>query len=203
MKTATFIIATLFLPVSVPSHGQEPLPAKAFPPPSFVLHDSSVKEEKPHVVLGPPVAGSDGKTTGTFAVYGGSSNIHVSGLSFSGDGKLLAVGSTPGNVDIWDVETRKKLRSLKTGTTVALTLDGRLLAADGKGIEFWDVLSGKLLKTIKWKGDIIRQMAFDRTGTLLLVVRTEGRRRFLMLQAVNALPPLPTRGKRNSLAMAR
>ena len=45
--------------------------------------------------------------------------IEVSSLSFSRDGKLLAVGSTPGIVDLWDVENNKKLRSFQGGSSVS------------------------------------------------------------------------------------
>src|SRR6266571_4284782 len=76
-------------------------PAISFPAPNFTLHDATRKEEKPRTVLGPMKTDGQGKVTGSFAVYGGSSLIQVSSLSFSADGKLLAVGSTPSIVDIW------------------------------------------------------------------------------------------------------
>jgi WD40 repeat protein len=49
------------------------------------------------------------RTASAFAIYGGASVIQVESLSFSGDGKILAVGSRPGRVDVWDVEKRTKL----------------------------------------------------------------------------------------------
>jgi WD40 repeat protein len=170
MKTAGFILIAFCFPVLASSQNASPAPSpRTFPKPDFVLHDDlGMKEEKPRLVLG-PMKTENGKTTGSFAVHGGSSNIQVSSLSFSGDGKLLAVGSTPNLVDVWDVEKRTKLRSLKAGTAVALTFDGRLLATDGNGLELWDVASGKLSKTIKWTGGTIQQLSFDNTGTRLLV----------------------------------
>jgi WD40 repeat protein len=169
MKMASLILAPLCLPFLMLAQTQPPTPAKAFPKPDFVLHDVGRKEEKPRVVLGPMKTDSEGKATGSFAVYGGSSLIQVSSLSFSGDGKLLAVGSTPSIIDIWDVETRTKVRSLAAGTAVALSPDGHILASDGKGIEVWDLPSGKLRKTIKWTGGTVRGLSFDNTGTRLLV----------------------------------
>jgi WD40 repeat protein len=169
MKTARFILTAFCLPILVFAQEAAPAPSpKTFPKPDFILHDAGKKEEKARVVLG-PMKTENGKTTGSFAVYGGSSLVQVSSLSFSGDGKLLAVGSTPSLVDVWDVEKRTKLRSLTAGTAVALTLDGRLLATDGNGLEFWDVASGKLWKTIKWTGGTIQQLSFDNSGTRLLV----------------------------------
>jgi hypothetical protein len=169
MKTARFILTAFCLPILV--FGQEAAPAssaKILLKPDFILHDGGQKEEGPGVVLG-PMKTENGKTTGSFAVYGRPSLAQVLGLSFSGDGKLLAVGSTPGLVDVWDVEKHTKLRSLKAGTPLALTLDGRVLAIAGNGLEFWDVASGKLWKTIKWTGGTIKQLSFDNSGTRLLV----------------------------------
>jgi WD40 repeat protein len=140
-----------------------------FPPPDFTLHDASRKEEKPHTVLGPMTTDKQGKTTGSAVVYGGSPMIQVSSLSFSDHGKVLAVGSTPSIVDIWDVERRQKIRSFNYGATVALSPDGRSFATDGRDVRVWDVESGKLLKSMKWSGGTIWRLAFDNTGTRLLV----------------------------------
>ena len=169
MRTVISILIAICL--SIPLFGQTETPSlqAAFPKPDFILHDTKRKEEKPEVVLSPMKTDSSGKTTGTFAVYGGSSLIQVSSLSFSGDGKLLAVGSTPSIVDIWEIETRTKVRSLSAGTSVALTPDGRTLATDGNGIRLWDVSSGKLQKTINWTGGTIWRLSFDNSGTRLLV----------------------------------
>jgi WD40 repeat protein len=169
MKAAGFILIAFCLPIL--ALGQAAAPAsspKILPKPDFILHYGGQKEEGPGLVLG-PMKTENGKTTGSFAVYGGPSLAQVTGLSFSGDGKLLAVGSTPGLVDLWDVEKRMKLRSLKAGTPLALTLDGRVLATTGNGLELWDVASGKLWRTIKWTGGTVKQLSFDNSGTRLLV----------------------------------
>jgi WD40 repeat protein len=68
------------------------------PRPSFVLHDKKLHPEKPHMILSPK---------GSFTMNAGTSMIEVSSLSFSADGKTLAVGSTPGIVDVWKT-TRSK-----------------------------------------------------------------------------------------------
>ncbi len=169
MKT----IAVILLLLSCSPLGQDAPPSatKPLPPPDFTLHDTSRKEEKPHAVLGPMATGKQGNVTGSgsFAAYGGSSLIQVSSLSFSADGRYLAVGSTPSIVDIWDVEKRQKIRSFDHGSTVALSPDGRSFATDGRDISVWDVDSGKLLKSMKWSGGTIWRLAFDNTGTRLLV----------------------------------
>jgi WD40 repeat protein len=135
------------------------------------------KPPKSGLVLGPPKSDGKGGATGSFAIYGGASLIQVNTLSFSGDGKLLAVGSTPGRIDLWDVESRKKLRTLDSGTTVALSTDGSLLAKDGNGIELLDVATGKVRKRIPWEvmtsdphvQHTLPNLMFNPAGTLLLV----------------------------------
>lgn len=143
---------------------------KGFPEPDYVLGDRDPKTQKGKVVLG-----SDGKGGTTFAVYG-SAEVKVSSLSFSGDGKLLAVGSTPGRVDLWDVDTRKKLHTIMCGSTVGLSADGRLLVKDGKdggGIELYDFATGTLRATIprilKRAENTVEKFAFSPDGNLLAV----------------------------------
>jgi hypothetical protein len=90
---------------------------------------------------------------------------------------MLAVGSTPGRVDLWDVDKRAKLLTLVGGSTVALSPDGRLLAKDGNGIEICDATTGKLIKRIPWSVTTstpgvqrkIKQLEFNPSGSLLLV----------------------------------
>jgi WD40 repeat protein len=104
-------------------------------------------------------------------VYGGSSIISVSSLSFCGEGKILAVVSLPGRFDLWDVESKKRLRTIDGGSTVALSFDGRLLATDGNGIELYDVQSGKLIgripRALKRAENVIVKFEFNPAATLL------------------------------------
>jgi WD40 repeat protein len=168
-----FLWAALVLPAlqaqSPVSSPQKPNPR--FPDPEFVLGDKDAKPKKGKVVLG-----QDGKANATFAVYGGSSAVQVSSLSFSGDGRLLAVGSTPGRVDVWDRETRNKLRSLDGGSTVGISDNGRLLAKDSKngdGIEIYDTLSWKLQhripRVLKRAENTVDKLEFSPDGKLLNV----------------------------------
>jgi hypothetical protein len=161
MKSIYLVLAVLSLPVVLLGQIASPTPSKlteAFPKPSFVLHDDKLKLEKPRTVFGPIGSDGSGKAVGSFAVYGGSNMIQVTSLSFSGDSKLLAVGSTPGHVDVWDVENRKLIRSFAGGTYVALSADGRLLAKDTSGIEIVEVASGKSELRIKWTGGDVRRL---------------------------------------------
>jgi WD40 repeat protein len=103
--------------------------------------------------------------------------IQVESLSFSGDGKILAVGSTPGRVDVWDVEKRTKLVSLEGGTAIALSPDDRLLAKDGNGIEICEAATGKLIRRIPWSlttstpgvQRTIKKLEFNAAGSQLEV----------------------------------
>jgi len=151
--------------------------ANSFPGPDFVLRDQASKPAKSGVVLGPMQSDGKGGTKGTFAVHGGASVGYVGSLSFSADGKVLAVGSTPSRVDIWDVDSQRKVQTLQGSNTIAFSSDGRLLAEDGNGIELWDVATGKLetripreLKTFESGAqNTIRSMTFNPAGTLLEV----------------------------------
>ncbi len=140
--------------------------ASGLPKPSFVLHDKDLHPEKPHTVLG---------SNGSFSVSAGTSMVEVSSLSFSADGKLLAVGSTPGIVDVWNVETRKKIHAFKGGTAVALSSDGRILEKDGNGIEIIDLPSGKVKRTIPWSSGMgsedhtIQSVTMNPNNTQILV----------------------------------
>jgi WD40 repeat protein len=154
-----------------------PTAINPFPDSDFTLRDHGVKPQKGRVVLGPMESDGKGGTKGSFAVYGGASMIQVGSLSFSGDGKMLAVGSTPGHVDVWDIEKRTKLFSLDGGTTVALSPDGRLLAKDGNGIEICDAATGKLIRRIPWSittstpgvQRTIKKLEFNAAGSQLEV----------------------------------
>ncbi|MFZ0882996.1 MAG: hypothetical protein WAN14_06325 [Candidatus Acidiferrales bacterium] len=112
---------------------------------------------------------------GTFAMSAGTSLIDVSSLSFSADGKVLAVGSTPGIVDVWNVETKHKLRAFDGGPAVALSPDGRILGEAGNGIEIIDMASGKMKRKIPWSNGVgpadhtIKSVSFNPGGTQILV----------------------------------
>ena len=46
-------------------------------------------------------------------------------------------------------ENHKKFRTFEGGSSVSLTMDGRLLAKNGNGIEIYDLASGQLIRKIE------------------------------------------------------
>lgn len=76
---------------------------------------------------------------------------YVSGIAFSPDGKLLAVGTDWGELQIWDLRHRKKLHAVALDgayPAIAFSPNGRMIAAGvyGTGTAWLiDVRSGKVL----------------------------------------------------------
>lgn len=140
--------------------------ASGLPKSSSVLHDKDLHPQKPRTILGP---------NGSFTMSAGTSMIEVSSQSFSADSKLLAVGSTPGIVDVWNLETRQKVHAFKGGTAVALSSDGRILEKDGNGIEIIDLPSGDVKRTIPWPSGMgsedhtIQSVTMNPNNTQILV----------------------------------
>ena len=73
-------------------------------------------------------------------------DVSVVAFSPGADGRLLAAGNSLGTVELWDVRSGQKLKTLKTGGPVgslSFSRDGSLLAADGKqSARVWDLGAG-------------------------------------------------------------
>jgi WD40 repeat protein len=80
----------------------------------------------------------------------------VMGVAFTPDGKTLACGDVHGNVHLWDVQTRKRTKTLQKFNphgreedingvySVAFSPDGKLLATGTlRGIKLWNVQTGE------------------------------------------------------------
>jgi WD40 repeat protein len=90
--------------------------------------------------------------------------IPASAVAFSGDGKWLAA-SSGSSVKIWDLSAGRKLQTLggQLGAQdLAFSPDGKLLITGDAALGFWDVTSGKLIRTIS-------------SGTQSLVYSPDGR----------------------------
>jgi WD40 repeat protein len=88
-------------------------------------------------------------------------------MSFSRDGRLLALGGVPGIIHVWETATGKELHRLRwqqdmENSAVAFSPDGNLLAAGNRHgrISLWELATGKLLRTVG------RAQPFERVNTL-------------------------------------
>jgi WD40 repeat protein len=100
---------------------------------------------------------------------GSGDDAYVNSVVFSGDGKLLAAGSSDGVIRMWDLATRKEKTirdessySIGRVNSIALSPDHKLLASgNGNGIiTLWDVETGRQRTSIEHKGDWINFLTF-------------------------------------------
>jgi WD40 repeat protein len=93
-------------------------------------------------------------------------------LAFSSDDHQLLSGDANGVVKLWDVQTRRLLRTLSNGkeqreiTRLAFSPDGTKLLAgtDDNKIRIWEAATGKELKTLRMLVGPIRAMAVSTDG---------------------------------------
>lgn len=127
------------------------------------------------------------ESTGLVGIWSG---ILRPNLAFSPDGKLLVCGNLEGKIKLWEVDTGRELRSIKStgkqSSVLALSFspDGRTLAAAigespvlaragsiapdaiRSSVQLFDVATGKLTKTIV-SGVIPRVLRFSPDGKLI------------------------------------
>jgi WD40 repeat protein len=112
-----------------------------------------------------------GKVIANFISHG--VNSHVSGVTFSADGKRVFTGADDKFVYIWDVafgeESYLSFGEGKEIYDVLLHPDGNLLAVSDKdgNITLWDVESIDKVRTFVGHSSLVYRIAFSRDGTLL------------------------------------
>jgi WD40 repeat protein/tRNA A-37 threonylcarbamoyl transferase component Bud32 len=96
-------------------------------------------------------------------------------LAFSPDGGLLAVGCHPGEVRVWDVESRAEVACLRGHTDdvrdLAFSPDGQLLATAGEAgdrtVRIWHVGKKECVAVLEGHRDCVYSLAFNPRGTIL------------------------------------
>lgn len=108
-----------------------------------------------------------GESVGATSGY----NLGIGQISFSADGKFLAVANMDGTPKIWNMATRNKILTLSGQDQImkgiAFSPDGKLLATGGDAgtVFIWDAESGDILTSYPL-GGIIHAVAFSLDGRL-------------------------------------
>ncbi len=103
----------------------------------------------------------------------------VSAVTFSPDGKTLAIAEFPGLVRLWDVPSGRDRLTIKAPAlvnAVAFSPDGKRLAAGlwalgpgpGNDVLFWDAATGEPVRALKGHTDGVKALAFSPDGKLLV-----------------------------------
>lgn len=106
-------------------------------------------------------------------------DLRVGQISFSPDGKYLAVANMDGVSKIWEVNTSTEISSLGEGVlptkAIAYNSDGRLLATGGDEglVKIWDANSGEEIFTLPL-GGVIHAVAFSPNEPRLAAASEDG-----------------------------
>ncbi len=99
-------------------------------------------------------------------------------MAISPDGRWIASGHFDGKVVLWDVQTQERVRVLQGDSSadstvrhLAFSHDNRWLAASAgrNGVNVWQVVDGRLWRTISVHQDRVRAVSFSPRSNLLAV----------------------------------
>ena len=106
-----------------------------------------------------------------FAQLGHSNVVHS--VVFAPNGRTLASAGEDGATKLWDVGTRRELRTLKAGTSgvnaAAYSPDGAMLATAGHDgtVTIWDVSSGQPLRVLQGHTAPVNAVTFSPSGRVV------------------------------------
>jgi len=103
----------------------------------------------------------------------------VTAVAFADDGNLLVSASERGIVKTWVVASGEQARSWgeaaeTSGHPIALSRDGRLLAARRRGLRVWDVAQEMVISELAGEESLIRTADFSPDGTLVALGARDG-----------------------------
>lgn len=101
-------------------------------------------------------------------------------VAFSPNGDLIATGSNDNTIKIWDLKSQELINSLSEPTNkntdcVAFSPNGNLIASSSlKVIRIWDVMTGKIQKSLTGHTTWVRSVQFSPDGRLLASSSSDG-----------------------------
>jgi hypothetical protein len=106
-------------------------------------------------------------------------DVYAKTLVFSSDGKLL-IGLGKLTLRVWELTTRQKVYQFKRPhdlDAVVVTPSGRILTLENKGgpqgVDWWEVLAGKILRNFRVRGNEFQGLALSPGGTTLATAMSD------------------------------
>lgn len=94
-------------------------------------------------------------------------NLMVNAVGVSADGRIALSGEQGGLIRVWNMETGKCLRTMRSHsgavTCLAISGDGRhiLSGSDDKTLKLWETVSGQCIQTYSWHTDSLSGVAIS------------------------------------------